>query len=431
MTAPRQSEQKERPSTFSLPSKFTRGFRALRIRNYRLFWTGQLVSLTGSWMQTTAQSWLVLQLTKSPLALGVVTTLQFLPLMLLSLIGGAVADRVPKRRLLLATQTTAMILAAIFGVLVALGAIQLWHIYVLAFLQGIVNAIDNPTRQAFSVELVGREDLVNAVALNSMTFNGSRIVGPAIAGFVIAYLGIAPTLFLNAVSFLAVLAGLLMMNPEAFFATPRRANGPISGGLVEGLQYTWRTPEVLLIMLVVASIGTFGYNFSVLLPLIAGFVLHTGATGFGGLGAFLGLGSLVAAMFAAFARDVTVRRVLVGAGAFSVLLAGVALSTNFALSAALLVALGFAGITFATTANSLLQMIVPDALRGRVMGLYILLFAGSTPIGALLIGTASNLIGVSATILLCAALCALGVAGAFMYQRRTTSTELAGVQHGN
>jgi MFS family permease len=408
----------DRPSlSLSLGAEFKRGFRALNIRNYRIYFWGQLVSLTGSWMQTTAQAWLVLQLTQSPLALGVVTTLQFLPMMLLSLVGGAIADRVPKHKLLIVLQTVATLQAAAFGLLVATGAIQLWHIYLLATLQGIVNALDNPTRQAFAVELVGKETVVNAVALNSMLFNASRILGPAIAGFVIAVIGIAPTLFANAISFLPVIVGLLMMDSSAFFTARRPVDGNLGARLREGLSYTWHTPRVLLIMLVVASVGTFGYNFSVTLPLIAGFVLRTDAAGFGALGAYLGLGSLLASLMTAFSREVTLRRLLIGAGAFSVLLGAVALSPIFWLSAVLLVALGFAGITFATTANTLLQLMVPDTLRGRVMGLYILLFAGSTPVGALLIGTASDLIGVPATIVLCAVLCGLGVGGALLYLR--------------
>ena len=402
-----------------LPVGLTEGFRALQVRNYRLFWFGQLISLTGSWMQTTAQAWLVLQLTQSPFALGMVTTLQFLPIMLLSLVGGVITDRLPKRRLILITQITALIQAAIFGALVASGAIQLWHVYLLAALQGTVNAIDNPARQAFVPELAGRKYLINAVALNSMLFNGARIVGPALAGLVIAKIGIAPTLFLNALSFVAVIAGLLMMRPSEFSAIPQHSPAPIGQRLVEGLRYVWQTPRVLLIMLVVAAIGTFGYNFSVVLPLLAGFVLHTDAAGFGLISAFLGIGSLLAAVTTAYTKQITLRRLLLGAGAFSVLLGTVALSTNFVLSLALLVALGFAGITFATTANSLLQLTVPDELRGRVMSLYILLFAGSTPIGGFLIGTLSNVIGVSWTLFVCALLCALGVGGAMIYRWRT------------
>lgn len=399
--------------------RFKQGFRALQVRNYRLFWIGQLISLTGSWMQTTAQAWLVLQLTGSAFALGLVTTLQFLPIMLLSLFGGVITDRFAKQRVILVTQIAALAQAAIFGTLVATGAIQLWHVYVLAAIQGTVNAIDNPARQAFVPELAGRDYLVNAVALNSMLFNGARIVGPALAGLVIARFGIAPTLYVNALSFVAVIVVLLMMNPREFAASPPRGDGAVSERLLEGLRYVWQTPSVLLIMIVVASIGTFGYNFSVVLPLLAGFVLKTSAAGFGGLSAFLGIGSLLAAITTAYTKQITPRRLLLGSAAFSVLLGAVAFSTNFALSAVLLVALGFAGITFATTANSLLQLTVPDELRGRVMSLYILLFAGSTPIGGFLIGTLSDIIGVSWTLFVCALLCGLGVGGAMLYRWRT------------
>src|SRR5512134_3696799 len=185
----------------SLAGSLGRGFHALEVHNYRLYWFGQLISQTGSWMQTTAQAWLVLQLTHSPFALGLVTTLQFLPIMLLSLIGGVITDRLPKHRLIVTTQVLALVQAALFGALVAGGAIQLWHVYVLAVFQGMINAIDNPARQAFAVELVGREHLVNAVALNSLLFNGARIIGPALAGLIIANIGIAPALLLNAASF--------------------------------------------------------------------------------------------------------------------------------------------------------------------------------------------------------------------------------------
>jgi MFS family permease len=400
-----------------IPPRVSQGFRALRVRNYRLYWFGQMVSLTGSWMQTTAQAWLVLQLTSSPFALGLVTALQFLPIMLLSLLGGVIADRVSKHRLIVVTQAAAMVLAAIFGLLVGSGAIALWHIYALALLQGVVNAIDTPARQAFSIELVGRDDVVNAVALNSMLFNGARIVGPAVAGLMIATIGIAPVLYINAASFLAVIAGLLLMDTGAFFVKPQRGEGSAVQRLREGLSYTWRTPDVLLIMIVVAAIGTFGYNFSVTLPLIAGFVLHTGAAGFGGLSAFLGVGSLIAAITTAYTRRVTMRRLLLASAAFSVLLGAVAIVPIFAVSAALLVALGFAGVTFGTTANTLLQLNVPDHLRGRVMSLYFLLFAGSTPIGGLLIGSVSGLVGVPAALLLCAALCGAGLGGALLYRR--------------
>ncbi|HNP86188.1 MAG TPA: MFS transporter [Kouleothrix sp.] len=413
-----------KPASVKGLAAFTRGFRALAVRNYRLFWTGQLISQTGSWMQRTAQDWLVLQLTHSPMALGIVTALQFLPIMLLSLIGGVITDRWSKHRLVIITQTAALVQAAVFAALVASGTIQLWHVYVLALVLGIITAIDNPVRQSFVVELVGRENLVNAVALNSMLFNGARIVGPALAGIMIASAsstlsGIALVVFANALSFIAVLAGLLMIDTSRLWEGPRAPAGHMGQRLLEGLQYVWRTPPVMLIMIVVAAIGTFGYNFSVVLPLLSGFVLHTDAAGFGGLSAFLGFGSLVGALGTAYTRQVTLRRLMLGSLVFSLLLGAVAVSTNFALSGALLIALGFAGILFSTSANTLLQLRVPDALRGRVLSLYMLLFAGSTPIGGLLVGSLSNVIGVSETLLLCAVLCLLGLGGALLYYRRT------------
>jgi MFS family permease len=408
----------------SMLARVRRGFRALEVRNYRLFWTGQLISQTGSWMQRTAQDWLVLQLTHSPFALGLVTALQFLPVLLLSLIGGVISDRWSKHRLVIITQVAALLQAAVFAALVASGAVQLWHVYVLALLQGVITAIDNPVRQAFVAELAGRDHMVNAVALNSMLFNGARIVGPATAGLMIAgasstLSGIALVLLVNALSFVAVLIGLLKIDGSKLSAAARGPAGKMGQRLVEGLAYVWRTPAVLLIMIVVAAIGTFGYNFSVVLPLLSGFVLHTDAAGYGGLSAFLGFGSLVGALSTAYSRQVTVRRLLVGSLVFSVLLGAVAVSTNLALSGVLLVALGFAGIVFSTSANTLLQLTVPDELRGRVLSLYMLLFAGSTPIGGLLIGTLSNVIGVSETLLVCAALCLLGVGAAVLYRRRS------------
>jgi MFS family permease len=406
-----------KPLRFSLGA-VTRGFSALAIRNYRLFWTGQLISLTGTWAQRTAQDWLVIQLTHSPFDLGLVTAFQFLPITLLTLVGGVFIDRWPKHRLLLLTQTALLLQAAVFTTLVATGMIQIWHVYILAAVQGLINAIDNPTRQAFVPELVGRRHLVNAIALNSMLFNGARIVGPAAAGLLIANLGIPWALFLNAVSFIAVIAGLLLMDPRAFEIRPRAAGGPVGRRLLEGLRYVRHTPSVLLIMMLMAAIGTFGYNFSVVLPLVAGFLLKTSAAGFGGLSAFLGFGSLVAAVATAYARQVTPRRLIGGAATFSLLLGGVAASTNFVLTALLLVALGFAAIIFSTTANTLLQLNVPDDLRGRVMSLYILLFAGTTPIGGFLIGTLSSMLGVSWALGICATLCLAGVGGALLYRQR-------------
>lgn len=410
-----------KPPRGLLPERLTRGFEALRVRNYRLFWFGQMISLTGTWMQATAQAWLVFELTRSPVALGLVTTFQFLPITLLSLFAGVITDRFPKYRLLLITQSAALVQALIFGTLVATGNAELHYIYLLAAVQGVITAIDNPTRQAFVPELIGRERLVNAVALNSLLFNGARVVGAALAGAVIAQLGIAPTLYLNALSYFGVLYGLSKMDSRSFLPPPELSSASILAKLAEGLRYVRKTPKIFAVLLIVAAVGTFGYNFSVVLPLLAGFVLETGAGGFGILSAFLGLGSLLAALVLAYRQTTSLRRLLLGSGCFGLLLGAVALSQNFAVSALLLVALGAAGITFTTTANTLLQLSVPNAFRGRVMSLYILLFIGSTPIGSLFIGSLSSLIGEVRALLLCAGLCLGGVVGAALYLKRHQS----------
>ena len=396
-----------------------RGFEALRVRNFRLFWIGQVISVTGTWMQTTAQAWLVLKLTNdSPLALGTVITLQFLPVMLFALYGGVLADRLPKRRTLVITQSLLMTQATIFALLVATDAIQLWQVYVLAMTQGLITALDNPLRQAFLFEMVGRKDIVNAIGLNSMTFQGARIFGPALAGVMIKLIGIAPTLILNAISFVPVIGALLLMDARAFFAAPLARSGSVWGNLKEGLKYAARTPAILSVLMVVAFIGTFGYNFTVITPLVADNILKTDSAGFGLLSAAMGVGAFVAASAAAYARHVTMRRMLVSGGLFSVLLGALALSTSFALSLVLFVLLGFTGITCATTTNSLLQLNTSEQLRGRVMSINVLLAQGSTPIGALFLGSVGQAAGVGTAIFLCAMLCLLGVGVVAMYRWR-------------
>ncbi len=399
------------------PKHIAQGFHALQNRNFRLFWISQLISLSGSWMQTTAQAWLVLKLTNSPLSLGLVTTLQFLPVTLLALYGGVLADRLRKRHALLMTQTAAMIQAFVFGFLVAAGLIQLWHIYVLAVVQGLINAVDNPTRQAFVVEMVGRDELANAVAINSMGFNIARILGPTIAGVVIDKIDIAPTLIVNALSFIPVLIALLRMDASLLHTAPPSKTGALRKQLHEGLSYTWHTPAILSILIVVAFIGTFGYNFSIVLPLLARFVLNTNAAGFGTLSAFLGFGSFLGAAGAAYFSDVGMRRLLVGAGTFSMVFGVLAMTRVFVLSAALLIILGLAGIIFATASNTLLQLEAPDALRGRVMSVYVLLFVGSTPFGGFLIGALSDAFGVQVALLFCAVMSLSGVLIATAYYR--------------
>jgi MFS family permease len=400
-----------------------RGFKSLRVRNFRLFWTGQVISMTGSWMQSTAQAWLVLKLTHdSPLALGLVITAQTLPVMLLSLVGGVLADRLPKRSTIVVTQTLLTIQAAIFGGLVAVGWIRLWQVFVLAVCQGLVTAVDNPLRMAFIYEMVGRDDLVNAVGLNSTAFQGARIFGPALAGVIMKLIGIAPSLVLNAISFIPVIWALLRMNSREFFVGAfSSAGGSIFGRLKEGLDYAVHTPLIFSVLIVAAFIGTFGFNFSVIVPLVADNLVKTDATGFGLLSAGMGVGALLAALGTAYARRITLGRLLISGAVFSVFLGGLALSTSFWLSMVLLVVTGMAGITYGTAVNTLLQLNTPEQLRGRVLSINILLTQGSTPVGGFFIGSLGEAAGVSVALVSCAALCLLGVGFAAAYGRRLSA----------
>ena len=401
----------------ALSGRLTDTFRAFRHRNYRLFYLGQTISLSGTWMQTIAQAWLVLQLTGSKVALGTVVTLQFLPITVFALFGGVIADRVPKRNFVIGTQTLAMCQAAALAVLVLTGHIQLWHVYLLALTLGLINAFDQPTRQAFVVEMVGREDLMNAVALNSGMFNGARLIGPAIGGFLIAAVGVEGAFLLNAVSFLPVIAGLLLMDVSELRTVNRRTAGPVGalGELREGLSYAFTTPAVLLIVILVGIIGTFGYNFTVILPLVDRFLLDRGSVEFGFLTSAVGLGALISALFLASRRAATKRTLFLGAVAFAVLLGAVALSRWYYLTLLLLIFLGAASIAFTATANTSLQISSPDYLRGRVMGLYQMLFVGSTPIGAFLTGLMAEHLGVAQAISIEAGLCMVGAGAGLLY----------------
>jgi MFS family permease len=394
---------------------FAAAFRSLRSYNYRLFFFGQMISLTGTWMQTIAQAWLVLDITRSPLALGTVTMLQFLPVSLLVLFGGVLADKMPKRRLLVLTQTAAMAQAFALAFLTWSGLIALWQIYVLAAMLGLTTAIDNPTRQAFVVDMVDGDDVVNAVALNSSLFNTARLVGPALGGVVIALAGVATAFFINGVSFIAVIIGLLLMKSNLLRPAPRGGDGRVLEQLAEGLRYSLRTPAILFIMILMAAIGTFGYNFTVVLPLLARNVLHVGSIGFGTMTSATGVGSLVAALALATMGKASRQTLVVGAAAYAILLAAVASSQWYGLTLALLVALGVAGIAFTTTANSSLQLTVPGHLRGRVMSLYMLLFLGTTPIGGEFTGVMAEHIGVQLTVGIEAAICAVGIAAGLAY----------------
>jgi MFS family permease len=398
-------------------------FVALSVRNFRLFWFGQLISLSGTWMQTVGQAWLVLNLTQSPFAVGTVTTLQFLPITLLVLFGGVFADRVPKRRFLVITQSAAMLQALVLALLVSTGAVRLWHVYLLALALGITNAFDNPTRQAFVPEMVGKDLVPNAVPLNSTLFNAARIVGPAIGGITIALFGVAGTFYLNAATFVPVIIALLMMRTSELFPV-EKGSGRMLTQLREGLDFAFRTPSVLLILMLMAFVGTFGYNFSTALPLLARFVLHTGSVGFGTMTAVLGVGSLMAALAIAYTRRSDERQILIGGGVFSVLLILVGLSHWYGLTLVLLMLMGVSGIIFTASANTRLQLLAPGHLRGRIMSLYVLLFAGTTPVGAFLLGNVAERLGVQQAIVLFGVLSTAGVALTVLYRLRVAGGSL-------
>jgi len=359
-------------------------FHSLRIRNYRLYFVAQLISVSGTWMQTVAQAWLVLHLTGSGVDLGIVVGLQFLPMLLFGPFGGLVADRVNKRRLLYLTQTAGGILALVLGVLVVSHVVQLWQVYLLATLLGMVNVFDNPTRQTFVMEMVGRDELPNAVSLNTVVMNTSRVVGPAIGGVVITVFGLGICFFVNAASYIAVIVGLSMMRSKELHPTQRvvRAKGQIR----QGFRYVWRTPSLRNTLLAVAVIGIFAYNFTVTLALLAKVTFHGGVGAYSLLTSCMGIGAVVGGLFAAHRARPTPRLLQVLALVFGGLLAAVALAPTLISAAALIVLMGAASIGFIATANASLQLASEPAMRGRVMALYAMAFLGTTPIGAPLVG---------------------------------------------
>jgi MFS family permease len=404
-----------------------RTFRSLHTRNYRLFFFSQLVSLTGTWMQLTAQSWLVLELTgkaTAGAALGFMVALQFLPMLLFGVWGGVVADRFDKRRTLMLTQTSAALLAVALWLIVLNGAVHLWMIYVLAFLLGVVTVFDNPTRQSFVIEMVGPDDVVNAVGLNSAVFNSARLVGPAVAGVLIHAIGISPSFLLNALSFVPVVAALGAMRPnELVRHTPApRAKGQIR----EGLRYVWQTPVLRSTLLLVTVIATFGFNFIIVLPLMAKYVFGGGAGLYGALFAVVAGGSLVGALGAA-ARAKPSRALLVGAAtAFSALAMLASLAPNAITAAILFVPMGAFSMTFIATANTTLQLAARHDMRGRVMALYALVFLGSTPIGGPFIGWISQQWGARSGLFVGGALSLLAaLAAAWSLRRERLAGEVA------
>jgi MFS family permease len=403
----------------------TRAVAPFRHRNYRLFFGGQAISLVGTWMQQVAQAWLVLTITNDPLWLGIVAAAQFLPVMILGLFAGVLADVLPKRQTLLSVQVVMMVLAALLAVLTATGLVQVWMIVLLAVLLGCANAVDMPVRQSFAYEMVGPRDVGNAVALNSAMFNGARVVGPAVAGLTIGIFGIAIAFALNAVSFVAVIIGLWMMRDTELHGTrlvPRpRSVREVFANLGEGLRYVRDTPVVLLAVTVVGLVATVGMNFTVLIPPLAANVLKSDAAGYGFLMTASGLGALGAAI--ALVIGGRPHPVRVAGGAIVLGLASVALSvsTSFPLSLALMIPIGAGGITMAATANATIQLAVPDGLRGRVMSVYTTVFSASIPIGGLAVGAVASATGIPTTVAIGGFLSLAVGLGAYVWWRRIGS----------
>ncbi len=382
-------------------------FSALYTRDFRLFWFGQIISLSGTWMHSLAQSWLVYSLTKSPLYLGIIASAASLPILFFTLFGGMVADRFPKRNILVATQTLSMLLALVIAVLAGEGIIQVWHVGVVAALLGTVNAFDVPARQAFLAEVVEKADITNAIALNSAAFNGARIVGPVIAGFIIAGVGIPACFFINAVSFIPVIIALTRIKARI---TTRTYDKGLFKDMADGWRFVSGEKEVLAIMSWIALFSLLGIPYVTLLPVLAGEVLSVGARGLSLLMAFAGAGSLIAAMTIAFRGDVRRKDLFIPLSGlvFSAAILGISFSSSFHLSLALILCAGWGVVSFLATSNGFIQQAVPDSLRGRVMSVYTLVFLGLAPIGNSLIGFTAHFMGTVPSLKLFAALCILG-----------------------
>jgi MFS family permease len=400
-------------------------FSSLRVRNYRLFASGQVVSLSGTWMQRVAQDWLVLNLShNSGTAIGITTGLQFAPFLFFSLYGGVLADRFPKRRTLIVTQVVMGVLALWLGLLDVTGAVQLWHVYALAFALGTASAIDGPVRQAFVTELVGPSLLPNAVGLNSATFNAARVLGPAAAGLMIASVGTAWVFLVNAASFVAVIGGLLAMRDRELYVGKPAARRP--GAVREGLHYVRSRPDLLAIMCLIGVVGTLGFNFQITSALLTKNTFHHGAESYGLISAVYAFGSLLGALASARRGRPPSRRLVFLAGAsYGVLEIAAGLMPSYWTFFAVLIPFGFATLTFSTATNTTLQTSVSPVMRGRVMALYLLVFMGGTPLGAPLIGWIGQAAGPRWSLILggLASLIAAIVAAAYLARREHVRVE--------
>ena len=382
--------------------------RALRHRNYQLFFSGQLISLIGTWMQSVAESWLIYRLTGSSVLLGFIGFSAQIPVFLLAPVGGLVADRFNRHRILLVTQTSAMLLVSALAMVTLLGRVETWHIFTLAALLGVVNAFDIPARQSFVVEMVGKEDLVNAIALNSSMFNGARMVGPAVAGILVGAIGEGWCFFANAVSYIAVLTGLLLMNVVPRLRQPEPGSAVVR--MKEGFGFVWRTRPVRALILLLGVVSLMGMPYAVLMPIFANRILHGGPSSLGLLMGATGVGALAGALTLAARRGVSglgswISYAAAGFGGGLILFS---FSRSFWLSALLLIPVGFSMMVQMASSNTLVQMMVPDHLRGRVMAVYSMMFMGMAPLGALMAGLLADRLGAPATVALGGSVCIVG-----------------------
>jgi MFS family permease len=393
-----------------IASKWEYTVRAFRHRNFRLFFGGQIISLIGTWMQNVAQAWLVYRLTSSPFLLGLVGFSSQIPVFLLAPIGGAVADRKNRHRVVIATQTASLVLAFCLAGVTLSGVVQVWHILLLSVFLGVVNAFDIPARQAFIVEMVGREDMTNAIALNSSMFNSARIIGPAIAGLLVAAIGEGWCFFVNGVSYIAVIVGLVMMHVQS--RTEPQSTRSVVSHILEGFRFVANTGPIRTLLLLLGLVSLVGMPYAVLMPIFADNILHGGPRGLGILMGVSGVGAVAGALLLASKRGLRglgrwIAYSTVGFGASLMLFA---VSRNLWLSAAILVPTGFCMMVQMAASNTLIQTMVPDALRGRVMSVYSMMFMGMAPFGALGAGVVAARLGAPLTVMIGASVCLMGAA---------------------
>ena len=393
---------------------------AFSVPAFAWYWSCQFLSGIGTWSQAIAQAWLVLDLTHSAVALGTITMLQFLPMLALSLFGGVVADRLPRRRVLIVTQISLTLQAVTLGTLVATHTVTLWEVGLLALALGATNALNNPAQQAFVPELVGRALVADAVALNSVQFNAARMIGGAVGGLAIAAWGVSGALFLNSASFVPIVVVLIVVRPAHVAKHSAPAGSSAMTELREGLAYALTTTSIRRVVVLFAAVGLFGFNWQVAVPLVARFVLHRQVTGFGDLMAALGAGSLVASLVMVKNQRATERRLIVSAVAMGVVLVALGWSRSYPLSLILLGLGGVAGVVTQITANTRLQILTPNHLRGRVMGIYVLLMGGTTPIGSFLLGELAGHFGTGLALVVFGTVTVAAI-GAIAFARRRGS----------